>query len=176
MSQTGYPTTPETSALHASLTQFVYYEAMLLDTRRYEDWLSLFAQDGLYWMPLSPDDAPAMDDTPSDELPALLFEDLLLLRLRVKRYSNPRAHSLHPAVRGLRILQAPVVMHVDESVSTYHMRTPFMYVETQGDIQRVLAATAYHTLLGEPGEWKIQRKKVVLLNADASLPAIQLLL
>ncbi|CAM3978525.1 2-halobenzoate 1,2-dioxygenase small subunit [Bordetella tumbae] len=169
------PTALETAAAHASLTNFVYHEAMLLDTRQYEAWLSLFTQDGLYWMPLSPDDG-VTDSTPPDESPALLYEDLLLLRLRVQRYANPRAHSLHPAVRGLRVLQAPAVIDADESSGKFHTRTPFMYVETQGDTQRVLAATAYHTLVREAGQWRIQRKKVVLLNADASLPAIQLLL
>ncbi|WP_254924013.1 aromatic-ring-hydroxylating dioxygenase subunit beta [Bordetella genomosp. 4] len=170
-------TTPENAALHAALAKFVYHEAMLLDTRQYEAWLSLFAHDGLYWMPLSPDgDDGAIDSAPPDESPALLYEDLLLLRLRVQRYANPRAHSLHPAVRGLRVLQAPAVIGADESAGTFHMRTPFMYVETQGDTQRVFAATAYHALIGQPGQWRIQRKKVVLLNADASLPAVQLLL
>lgn len=170
-------TTPETATLHASVAQFVYREALLLDTRQYEAWLSLFAPDGLYWMPLTPDsDDGKIDPTPPDESPALLYEDLLLLRLRVQRYTSPRAHSLHPAVRGLRVLQAPAIIHADESSRTFHTRTPFMYVETQGDTQRVLAATAYHTLVGQQGEWRIQRKKVVLLNADANLPAIQLLL
>jgi len=49
-------------------------------------------------------------------------------------------------------------------------------VETKGDAQRTLAATAHHTIEGEPGAFKLRMKKVVLLNADASLPAIQLLL
>lgn len=169
-------TTLEAAAAHASLISFVYHEAMLLDTRQYEAWLSLFTQDGLYWMPLSPDDDGVTDSRPPDESPALLYEDLLLLRLRVQRYANPRAHSLHPAVRGLRVLQAPAIIDADESAGRFHTRTPFMYVETQGDMQRVLAATAYHTLIREAGQWWIQRKKVVLLNADASLPAIQLLL
>src|SRR5690606_23243789 len=103
-------------------------------------------------------DDGAIDSAPPDESPALLYEDLLLLRLRVQRYANPRAHSLHPAVRGLRVLQAPAVIDGDESSGTFYMRTPFMYVETQGDTQRVLAATAYHTLVSQSGEWRIQRK------------------
>ncbi|ANY16824.1 hypothetical protein AW878_15740 [Bordetella pseudohinzii] len=158
------------ASFEAELAAFVYHEAMLLDTRRYDEWLALYAESGLYWMPLSP------DQPPGDEAPSLLYEDLLLLRLRIQRYANPRAHSLHPAVRGLRILQAPQIMSSDPAAGLHQMRTPFLYVETQGDSQRILAATAYHTLEGGPGRLRLQMKKVHLLNADASLPAIQLLL
>lgn len=158
------------AALQAELTAFVYHEAMLLDTRRYDDWLALYAESGLYWMPLSQDQALG------DEAPSLLHEDLLLLRLRIQRYGNPRAHSLHPAVRGLRILQAPQLLTSDASTSLHELRTPFLYVETQGDTQKMLAATAFHTVQGNPGAFRLRMKKVVLLNSDASMPAIQLLL
>lgn len=153
----------------AELTAFVYHEAMLLDTGRYDEWLALFAESGLYWMPLS------ADQPPGDETPSLLYEDLLLLRLRIQRYANPKAHSLHPAVRSLRILQTPQVLASDPSEGFHQTRTPFLYVETQGDTQKILAATAYHTMEGTPGAWRLRAKKVCLLNADASLPAIQLL-
>jgi 3-phenylpropionate/cinnamic acid dioxygenase small subunit len=33
------------------LRQFVYREARLLDMRRYEDWISLFADELVYWVP-----------------------------------------------------------------------------------------------------------------------------
>ncbi|WP_165359149.1 aromatic-ring-hydroxylating dioxygenase subunit beta [Achromobacter agilis] len=160
----------DTASVPAELAAFVYHEAMLLDTQRYDEWLTLYAESGLYWMPLSQDQAPG------DEAPSLLHEDLLLLRLRIQRYRNPRAHSLHPAVRGLRILQAPQVLTSDASAELHRMRTPFLYMETQGDTQKMLAATAYHTIEGRPGAFRIRMKKVELLNADACLPAIQLLL
>jgi len=157
------------ATLQAELVAFVYHEAMLLDTGRYDEWLSLFAESGLYWMPLS------ADQPPGDEAPSLLYEDLLLLRLRIQRYANPRAHSLHPAVRSLRILQTPQVVAGNAAEGVYETRTPFLYVETQGDTQKMLAATAHHTIEGAPGAWQLRMKKVLLLNADASLPAIQLL-
>ena len=38
--------------LREELEAFVYAEAELLDDGRYEDWLALFADDGIYWVPL----------------------------------------------------------------------------------------------------------------------------
>src|SRR5487761_856094 len=38
--------------LRQGIEEFLYYEAELLDERRYEDWLGLVAEDVRYWMPM----------------------------------------------------------------------------------------------------------------------------
>src|SRR4030081_2454642 len=38
--------------LRQEIEEFLYYEADLLDERRYEDWLALVAEDVRYWMPM----------------------------------------------------------------------------------------------------------------------------
>ena len=38
--------------LQYDVEQFLYYEADLLDCRRFEDWLALLADDLEYWMPV----------------------------------------------------------------------------------------------------------------------------
>ena len=35
--------------------QLLYHQAEVLDERRWEEWLDLFTEDGIYWMPASPD-------------------------------------------------------------------------------------------------------------------------
>ncbi|MFF5085022.1 aromatic-ring-hydroxylating dioxygenase subunit beta [Actinoplanes sp. NPDC000266] len=44
-------TTPEHLALQHEVEQLYYREAELLDDGRYTDWLELFADDLVYWMP-----------------------------------------------------------------------------------------------------------------------------
>lgn len=58
------------------LVKFVYAEARLLDEARFDDWLALFADDGVYWMPLEPGQTDARLHT------SLMHEDKLLLRIR----------------------------------------------------------------------------------------------
>ena len=60
------------------LTDFVYAEARLLDELRFEDWLALFAEDGVYWMPLAPGQTDARLHA------SLMHEDKLLLQVRVE--------------------------------------------------------------------------------------------
>ena len=38
--------------LQYDVEQFLYYEAALLDNRRFDDWLALLADDLEYWMPV----------------------------------------------------------------------------------------------------------------------------
>jgi len=38
--------------LRQRIENFLYWEAELLDERRYEEWLALLAEDVRYWMPM----------------------------------------------------------------------------------------------------------------------------
>ena len=38
--------------LYLSVQQFLFSEARLLDERRFDDWLALFSDDAIYWMPV----------------------------------------------------------------------------------------------------------------------------
>ena len=40
------------SPVRTEIEQFLYFEARLLDDRRYSEWLSLCADDIFYWMPM----------------------------------------------------------------------------------------------------------------------------
>jgi len=146
---------------------FVVYEARLLDERRHDEWLALFADDGRYWVPLQ--GAAQAEGAPHN---ALADEDLLLLKLRVERLKSPRAHSQHPPSRCQHVLQASTVT-LDDGTRC-ELRTPFVYVESRGERQLLLAGSCLHRLVKAGSAWRIRLKRVDLLEADAAWPAIQL--
>lgn len=152
------------------LIDFVYAEARLLDTGRYEEWYALFAEEGLYWVPLVPDQADAIHHN------SLAYEDRLLLRLRIERLRDPGPFSQHPRSRCHHLLQRPEVESADPVANTYVIRTPFHYTETRGNEQVVLVGTVYHYLALRNGRLAIMLKRVNILNSDAALPSIQLFL
>ena len=151
------------------LQAFIFHEARLLDERRLDEWLSLFADHGRYWVPL--DGSAQLDDGMSN---SIADEDRLLLALRIERLKNPRAHSQHPPSSSQHVLQQPGLERSDAQAGVYELRTPFAYTETRGTDQIVLTGWYQHLLvLAESRLW-IQLKRVNLLNPGAPLPALQL--
>src|SRR3984893_14878150 len=109
----------------ASATQLVYLEARLIDEKRFDEWYELFADDALYWMPLS-------RDQPLGEAHTSLFsEDKLLLKVRIERLRHPNAFSQQQPSFCQHVLQQPALEEIDREAGRYITRTPFLYIETQ---------------------------------------------
>lgn len=150
------------------LVRLVYLEARLIDERRFDEWYALYADDAFYWVPLVP------GQTDGESHTSLMYEDKLLLKLRIERFGNPRSYSLHPQVRCLHVLQRPEVEEADAAANRWVLRTNELYVETQGATRQVYAAVVRHTLSVVDGVLRIRLKRVDLLDCDAPLPSIQL--
>jgi 3-phenylpropionate/cinnamic acid dioxygenase small subunit len=148
---------------------FVAAEAALLDAGRFEEWLALFADDGYYWVPLL-----GARQTDARSHNSIAYEDRLLLELRVERLKDPRAHSQHPPSACQHVLQRPVVERTDEAGATVLLRTPFIYIESRGEDQLLLAGTCRHELVRRSESWAIRLKRIDLLNPGRALPAVQL--
>jgi len=152
----------------ATLTQFVYDEARLIDEKRFEEWYQLFTDDAYYWMPLT------RGQPDGDNHTSLLYEDKLLLRVRIDRLKNPHSFSQHQASFCQHVLQAPQLESANGEGTGWVMRTPFLYLESQLDLQQLLAGVCRLHLVQLDGRLRIRLKKVELLNCDAALPSIQL--
>lgn len=159
---------PSASPTERDLTDFVLREARLLDECRYEDWLNLFADDGVYWMPLAP------GQTDMRLHASLMLEDKLLLKIRVERLGGARTFSQQPASRCHHLLQVPTVEARDDAAGVFTTRCAFHYVETRRDEQQLIAGWATHTLVATPQGLRIRMKRVDLVNCDAAFGNLQL--
>ena len=154
----------------SALADFVYHEARLLDEKRFDEWYELFTDDARYWMPLTR--GQPLDETHT----SLFYEDRLLLKVRIERLRHANAFSQQQPSFCQHILQRPALEESAPETGRYLVRTPFLYVETQLDEQLMLAGVAYHHLVCHEGVLRIRLKKIELLNCEAALPSIQLLL
>ena len=152
----------------AQLRDFVYDEAALIDEQKLQEWEQLFADDGHYWMPLTPGQTdPILQGS-------LMYEDRMLLQIRIERYFGKRTFSQQPHTRCHHLLQAPRVIARDDAAGAYTCRTAFHYVETRQDEQSLFAGWATHELVQEGGALRIKLKRVDLVNCDAAFGNIQL--
>ena len=151
-----------------SITDLIYREAELLDTMQWDRWLDLFHPDGRYWMPLEwQQQDPFLQ-------PSLMYEDVLLLKVRVERLSGERTFSQKPKSRCHHLLQAPQIIACDASARAFKARTPYIYTETRGDVLERYSGWASHDLVEVDGALRIKLKRVDLVNFDSPFGNIQL--
>jgi 3-phenylpropionate/cinnamic acid dioxygenase small subunit len=148
----------------------VYLEARLIDEKRFEEWYELYTEDALYWMPLTRDQPPGPEHT------SLFYEDKLLLKVRLERLRHPNAFSQQQPSFCQHVLQQPALESGTAESAACVLRTPFVYVEAKLDKQLLLAGVVHHHLVRHNHNWRIRMKKIELLNREAALPSIELLL
>jgi benzoate/toluate 1,2-dioxygenase beta subunit len=146
---------------------FLYREARLLDTQRYEEWLELFTDDATYWVPLEQGQQDPFGTS------SIIHDDRTLLELRVKQARHPRAHARLPLARTVH--QVGNVLILEESAGTLRVSSTLQLVEWRNDRQRVWGALVEHELRRADGGFRIARKRVDLVNSEAELDGIAIL-
>ena len=150
--------------LKQEIEEFLYGEAELLDTRRYEEWLDLFADDARYWMPMRrnvpPDDREreltreGLDVNWFDEGKDTLGRRVAQIQTGIHWAEEPPSRTCH-MVSNVQVLSAAAdEVRVKSRFLLYRNR-----VETETD---VLVGKREDLLRRQNGAWKIARRKIVL--------------
>ena len=149
------------------IEQFLFHEARLLDEQRFEDWLSLYAEDATYWVPLEEGQADPMETS------SLIYDDKTLLALRVQQARHPRAHARQPLARTVHQVGNVVVR--ESGADAARVSSTLQLTEFRAGRQRLWAALVEHRLRREGGAWRIAAKRVDLVNSEAELDGITVL-
>jgi benzoate/toluate 1,2-dioxygenase beta subunit len=137
-------------------------EARFLDQLRYDDWLTMYAAECVYWVPSTPE---AGD--PRREI-AIMFDDRRRLEDRIYRMRTGFAWSQAPASRTVRLVtNVEVFSTVREDARM--VRSNFLISEFWGDETRQLTGWAAHRVVRDHAGWKIQAKQVNLIECDQSI-------
>ena len=148
--------------------EFLYHEARLLDTQRYEDWLALFTEDATYWVPLEPGQKDPFETS------SIIHDDRTLLELRVKQLRHPRAHARLPLARTVH--QVGNITVVNESGAEMVVASTLTVVEFRNERQRLYAGLVEHRLCRHGDSFRIAHKRVDLVNSEGELDGIAILL
>jgi 3-phenylpropionate/cinnamic acid dioxygenase small subunit len=147
-------------ALHREVEQMLFLQAEYLDGKHWQSFIDLFADDGVYWMPVRP------EQSDWEGSPSIFAEDKLLMEIRKGRVSHPNAWSQAPMWETNH-----VVSHVAiESVSgnKVHVRSRFHMMELRRDEVRHFGGSYRHTLVRDAaGALRIKLQRVDLFNSQA---------
>lgn len=149
------------------LEQFLFREALLLDTGRWEEWLELFTDDGYYWVPLVAQQQDAKNHV------SLYYEDAMLRQMRVRRLRHPRAFSQEKPTRTSHIVGNVILESCSEDSGEVVVQSSFHMLQFHKDRQSLFGGRYTHTLLRQDANWKIRLKRVDLINCDGVHEALQ---
>jgi 3-phenylpropionate/cinnamic acid dioxygenase small subunit len=147
------------------VTQFLHHEARLLDEHRWDEWQKLFTPDGLYWVPLVHDQTDHLNHA------SLFCEDALLRSMRARRLDQARAYSQQPATRTVHVV-GNIALELREDAGCT-VRSTFMLLEWRKTEQRAFGGSVLHTLRKDENGFRIQTKRIDLINCDAPHEALQ---
>lgn len=152
----------------SAIQQFLYREARLMDEHRYADWLALWSEDGVYWVPCNGEGR-----NPEDEV-AIIYDSYSRLKDRVARFESGTVMVQNPRSAMRRIVSNIEIGEREGRDTT--VRSNFLLVEVRGARQFLWAGQTTHTLRESGDGLRIRFKKVVLANNDQELPPMQFLL
>jgi benzoate/toluate 1,2-dioxygenase beta subunit len=142
------------------IESFLYFEARLIDEHQYSEWLSLWTNDGLYWIPCNSDDAdPARQAM-------IIYDNRDRLGERILRLTSTSAWAQQPRSRTRRLLSNIEFRGVEGG---YAVESNFILAELRRSKQDIFAGRVIHTLRANGDSFNIALKKVLLLNNDESI-------
>lgn len=145
-----------------TIEAFLIREARLLDERRFEEWLALFAADGIYWVPAYPGQLSPIDTV------SIYYENREVLDVRIRRLRHPRAFGQIPPSRTQHIVGNVTVEEIDNEKGEFLARSGFLMLEYRDEAQRLFGGEVRHRLRRAHGGFEIVQKRVDLINADAT--------
>jgi benzoate/toluate 1,2-dioxygenase beta subunit len=147
--------------LQHAVEQFLYRQAELLDAKRWQEWIDLFAADGVYWMPADP------AHKHWDGVPSIFAEDRNLMTVRMGRVLHPDAWSQRP-LWGTNHVVGNVRIESAAANGDLVVRSRFHMMELRRDDVRHFAGAYTHHLARTASGYRVKLQRVDMTNAQAA--------
>jgi 3-phenylpropionate/cinnamic acid dioxygenase small subunit len=157
---------------YRAAVEFLHREARLADEARYAEWLALWTDDGVYWVPATTD--PAAD--PETHI-SHIYDNRGRLETRIKLLQTGHRYSQEPASRMRRLVSNVEVETAEngELVVESNFVLAELAIQTRHEMHWWVGRTT-HRLRRGGGDLRMCRKKVVLINAAEPLPNLSFLI
>jgi len=137
---------------------FLYREARLMDEHAYDEWLALWADDILYWVPSND------DDIDPDRHVSIVYEDRARLEDRITRLKSGAAYAQDPKSRLSRVISNIEIEEGADGELTVHGK--FNLTALRRGRMDTFAGRTVYKLKPAGDDFKIAYKKVLLINND----------
>lgn len=148
--------------------QFLYREARFEDEHRYQDWESLWTDDGVYWVPANGDDID-----PEREM-SIIYDNRSRIGLRVKQLLTGKRHTQEPQSRLRRLISNVELLDADSKDMRVGANAIIFETNQRGDT--IWAARIEYVLRRIDGDLRIAYKKVALVNNAKAIYTLSFLI
>ena len=142
----------------------LHREARFLDERRWDDWLALYHERAVFWVPAWTDEDEYTHD-PESEISLIYISSRAQLEERVSRIVSGKSAASTPQLRTAHAL-ANILVELGEAVDQMTVRsivTTHLFDVLRKE-QHVYFSRCEHRLIRSNGGWRIGQKKIVVLN------------
>jgi len=153
-------TTEERNTLE-DVTRFIYREARLQDEHQYNEWESLWTDDGVYWVPANGDGGDP------EQVMSIIYDNRSRIALRIRQYHTGKRFSQTPQSRLRRLISNIEVLQDDGQELSVGSNVLIFENQTRGDV--LWAARTEYRLRREADGLRMVRKKVNLVNNQDAL-------
>jgi 3-phenylpropionate/cinnamic acid dioxygenase small subunit len=152
------------------IEQFLFREARLADDGDYDGWEALWTDDGVYWIPANGDDID-----PTTQM-SIVFDNRSRIALRVRQLKHDKRHSQNPRSRLRRLLANIEVLEPgDDNGGDVLVGANFLVYESRDRGTTVWGGRTEYRLRRVDGQWRMARKKVMLVDNDRPLSTLAFL-
>jgi 3-phenylpropionate/cinnamic acid dioxygenase small subunit len=129
-----------------------------MDEHVYDEWLSLWTEDALYWVPCNDDDIDPQRHV------SIIYDNRPRLEDRIERLKSGAAYAQEPKSRLRRVVANVEIEEGDNGEVTVYSN--FNLTELRRSRQDTFAGRTIHKLRPQGASFKIAYKKVLLVNND----------
>ena len=155
-----------------AVVEFLHTEARLADEARYAEWLALWTDDGVYWVPATTD--PAAD--PERHL-SHIYDNRGRIETRIKLLQTGHRYSQEPASLMRRLISNIEITVADngELIAESNFALAELAMQAKRELHWWVGRTTYR-LRRVDGQLKMCRKKVVLVDSAEPLPNLSFII
>jgi 3-phenylpropionate/cinnamic acid dioxygenase small subunit len=150
------------------IEEFLYKEARLMDENQYAEWLSLWTDDGVYWIPCR------HEHTDPSKQVSLVYDNRAKLSDRVARLLSGGVLAQEPLPRLRRVVSNVEIFA--EAADELTVGANFMLVQARAASQYLWCGRSIYRLKKSEDGLRIAHKRVLLVNSEQEMPVLQFLI
>jgi benzoate/toluate 1,2-dioxygenase beta subunit/2,4,5-trichlorophenoxyacetic acid oxygenase 2 len=141
----------------------LYREARLLDCGEWTDWVAMYREDAIYWVPAWLDEYETTSD-PATQVSLLYHDARRGLEERIARIESRKSITALPLPRTVHQISNLEATETGPGEITCHSVFSIHVYDPRLAKEQVRHGRYQHTLTHDGADWKIARKVITLVN------------